>query len=278
MNHASKKINSNVDLKIEKCCFTSEQGTFWSFFKLSTKNSIYNFYRAVEIYYYLNLLEVSVKSLVQKHLALWTIFIYESDIPSRKIVIELKLFYKAKICNVESNLKELMSQNFDFIVWQKHKINSCLFNRQLTFWHEKLLVLQGFLEIPLDKSRAKVQVLAGNKSKFTIDENVLNQIILSTKNDFISFNTLFATIQILLFHVSNQSDFCKLITSANRTNEEIKSLFRIFVFIVIIRANLNSNMSFLKLTKKEKEYIISTFSKSTVFLINHYLRSKIKSF
>ncbi len=111
MNHAPQKINKNIDLKIKKYGLTSGQSALWFLHKLSPENPIYNICRAVEINYNLNLklFKKSLEILIQKHEALRTIFVYETDTPYQIVTEKINLDFK--IVDAEGKNDEFIDES-----------------------------------------------------------------------------------------------------------------------------------------------------------------------
>ena len=195
------------------------------------------------------LLRVKVLKLEEEqHVALFTLHHIVSDGWSTGILTgEIETLYHAYTLGQDSPLKELPIQYADYAVWQRNWLQGEALERRLNYWREQLAGLEP-LELPTDYPRPKVATYRGASLKFELSAELTQELqALSRREGVTLFMTLLAAFHVLLARYSRQEQIVVGSPIANRNRSEIEGLIGFFVNMLVLRADLSGNPSFLTL-------------------------------
>ncbi|MEP6932469.1 MAG: amino acid adenylation domain-containing protein, partial [Nitrospirota bacterium] len=157
---------------------------------------------------------------------------------------ELAVLYHAFIQGRVSPLPALPIQYLDVALHQRQGVREQEFQRQATYWQQRLDHVSNILSLPFDYPRPEVQGYRGARHDWTLEASVVQQLrTVGSRHRTTLFMTLLAAFNILLFRYSGQSDFCVGTPVANRNRIECEPLIGCFVNTVALGADLSGNPS-----------------------------------
>jgi amino acid adenylation domain-containing protein len=177
------------------------------------------------------------------------------------LIKELSIIYNAFLKNKPSPLCDLPVQYADYAIWQRGWIKGEISEKQMNYWKEKLTGSPTVIELPLDKTRLKIQGYKGKREIFKIEKWKTEKIKqLSNTNNVTLFMTLLTIFKILLYRYSNQTDIVVGTPVANRKHSKIESLVGFFVNTLVLRTEVSGEISFKELVERVKKTTIEAYN------------------
>lgn len=153
-------------------------------------------------------------------------------------------------------------QYSDYTAWQLKNYGSDNYKKQLSYWILKIKDLPGTLELPFSKPRPRIQTYNGRVLRFLIPGDLKLKIAkMSQERNLTVYMIGLAAFQALLFRYTNQEKFGIGTLWTNRNRRELEDLIGFFVNTLIIRADLNNQISGSELLSQVK---------NTVLIANEY--------
>ncbi len=144
----------------------------------------------------------------------------------------------------------------DFVNWQTQLLE----NKDESLWHywqEQLAGELPALNLPTDYPRPNVQSYRGASVHFVITNPLMSQLKQLAQNERVSFYTLLlATYQILLYRYTSQTDILVGSPTTGRTQSEFSDIVGYFVNVVVLRANIQENLTFQDLLQQVQQTVI----------------------
>jgi amino acid adenylation domain-containing protein/non-ribosomal peptide synthase protein (TIGR01720 family) len=203
-----------------------------------------------------------VKLSEKEHLALCNMHHIISDGWSMGIFFqELVVLYDAFSKGYPSPLPELTLQYADYADWQREWLQGDVLDAQLAYWQNQLTGIPPVLDLPVDRPRPSVQTNAGANAAVDVSRQQLDRLIAFSRNEGATlFMTLLAAFQILLARLSGQDDISIGTPVANRTRTEVEQIIGLFINTLLIRTQVDLQISFRGILKKVKENSLGAFS------------------
>ena len=178
---------------------------------------------------------------------------------------ELSTVYTALVRKSAYSLPALPVQYADYALWQRRWLQGEVLEKQVSYWRKQLLYAPTVLNLPTDHPRPAVQSYRGDACFFPLP-HVLSQELqaLSRKNASTLFMTLLATLQILLFRYSGQTDLVIGTPIAGRSRSEVEGLIGLFVNTLALRTNLAGDPSFHTLLARVREVCLEAYAHQDV--------------
>ena len=159
---------------------------------------------------------------------------------------ELSTLYGAYSSGKPSPLPALPLQYADYVVWQRERLQGEVLEEQLAYWKRALANLST-LELPTDRPRPAVPSYRGGRVAFELGEDLTRKLKeLRRREETTLFTTLLAAFQVLLYRCSGQEDIAVGVPVAGRTRPELKGLIGYFVNMLVLRADLSGDPSFIE--------------------------------
>ena len=176
-------------------------------------------------------------------------------------VNELSHCYSAFIDGKTTDLAPLPIQYVDFSIWQREWIKGCELDRQLAFWRNALSNLPPVLELPTDRPRPIVQSFNGRSIPIEISNDVLKQIqSFCQKQGVTLYMFMLASIQLMLWRYSGQSDIAIGAPMANRVRPELEKLLGCFVNTIVLRSKITAEQKFLQYLQAVKNTTLDAYT------------------
>jgi amino acid adenylation domain-containing protein/non-ribosomal peptide synthase protein (TIGR01720 family) len=153
-----------------------------------------------------------------------------------------------------ATLAPLPIQYADFAQWQRSWMDAGERERQLSYWVEHLGSDPGVLELPADHPRPLVQSYRGARLDMQLDAALSKGLQdLARREGVTMFMLLLAAFQTLLHRYSGQDDIRIGVPIANRNRAETEGLIGFFVNTQVLRATLDSSMTFSALLAQARQ-------------------------
>ncbi|WP_119742341.1 non-ribosomal peptide synthetase [Pseudomonas sp. Larv2_ips] len=170
---------------------------------------------------------------------------------------ELSALYEAFIDERDSPLAPLPVQYLDYSVWQRQWLESGERQRQLDYWIGQLGHEHPLLELPGDRPRPPVQSHQGELYRFDLSDELAARVrAFNAERGLTLFMTMTATLAVLLYRYSGQTDLRIGAPVANRIRPESEGLIGAFLNTQVLRCQLNGQMNVAELFEQVRHTVI----------------------
>ncbi|MGY2290044.1 non-ribosomal peptide synthetase [Pseudomonas sp. SDO528_S397] len=170
---------------------------------------------------------------------------------------ELSALYEAFIDERESPLPALPVQYLDYSVWQRQWLESGERQRQLDYWTAQLGHEHPLLELPSDRPRPPVQSHQGELFRFDLSDELAARVrAFNAERGLTLFMTMTATLAVLLYRYSGQTDLRIGAPVANRIRPESEGLIGAFLNTQVLRCQLDGQMRVAQLFEQVRHTVI----------------------
>ncbi len=170
---------------------------------------------------------------------------------------ELSALYEAFIDERDSPLAPLPVQYLDYGVWQRQWLESGERQRQLDYWTAQLGNEHPLLELPGDRPRPPVQSHQGELYRFDLSDDLAARVrAFNAERGLTLFMTMTATLAVLLYRYSGQTDLRIGAPVANRIRPESEGLIGAFLNTQVLRCQLNGQMNVAELFEQVRHTVI----------------------
>jgi amino acid adenylation domain-containing protein len=196
----------------------------------------------------------------QDYILLLTMHHIVSDAWSISIFFqELNALYQAYLEGKPSPLPALPLQYSDFAIWQREWLQGKIIEEQLRYWEQQLAGLET-CSLPGDRPRPKISSFRGAAYHLPMD-GILAQKVkkLSTELEATPFMTQLTALKVLVHRYTGQDDIVIGSPTANRNRSEIEPLIGFFVNSVVMRTNLQGNLSFVEAVARVRDCALGAY-------------------
>ncbi len=170
---------------------------------------------------------------------------------------ELSALYEAFIDDRDSPLAPLPVHYLDYSVWQRQWLVSGERQRQLDYWTAQLGTQHPLLELPTDRPRPPVQSHQGQLYRFDLSDDLAARVrAFNAERGLTLFMTMTATLAVLLYRYSGQTDLRIGAPVANRIRPESEGLIGAFLNTQVLRCQLNGQMNVAELLEHVRHTVI----------------------
>ncbi|SDU98657.1 non-ribosomal peptide synthetase [Pseudomonas mucidolens] len=170
---------------------------------------------------------------------------------------ELSALYEAFIDERDSPLAPLPVQYLDYSVWQRQWLESGERQRQLDYWLAQLGSEHPLLELPSDRPRPAVQSHQGGLYRFDLSDELATRVrAFNAERGLTLFMTMTATLAVLLYRYSGQTDVRIGAPVANRIRPESEGLIGAFLNTQVLRCRLDGQMRVGELFEQVRHTVI----------------------
>ncbi len=187
------------------------------------------------------------------------------DGPSQDILLkELKALYEARVHGRE--LPAAPKIRFaDYARWQQRKLASPSQGGDLEYWKKRLHGMPVQLDLPFDRPRPRQPSHAGHRAYRWLDRDLTNRLRRVARAQGATLNMLaLASIQVLLWRYSGQSDFGLGVPLQNRNRPECENLIGMFVSTLVLRSEVPQAKTFTDLLARVRDSQIEALSHKDV--------------
>ena len=148
----------------------------------------------------------------------------------------------------------------DFSEWQNAFLKSEAIKRQEQYWLDQFAGELPVLNLPLDYSRPAVQSFAGDRVRFALDHQVVEQLTaLSRATGATLYMILLSAITILLSKYSGQEDMIVGSPIAGRRHADLDQILGMFVNTLAIRCYPKSEKQYRQYLKEVKDVALRAY-------------------
>ncbi|NHC52712.1 non-ribosomal peptide synthetase [Pseudomonas sp. AU8050] len=170
---------------------------------------------------------------------------------------ELSALYEAFIDERDSPLPALPVQYLDYSVWQRQWMEAGERQRQLDYWTAQLGNEHPLLELPGDRPRPPVQSHRGELYRFDLSAELAARVrAFNAQHGLTLFMTMTATLAVLLYRYSGQTDLRIGAPVANRIRPESEGLIGAFLNTQVLRCQLTGQMRVSELFEQVRHTVI----------------------
>lgn len=174
-------------------------------------------------------------------------------------------FYKCFVSEKEPSLQELSLNYSDYAAKQKELIENGIFDKQLTYWKNKLIDGEFNLELQTDYCRPPLQSYKGRKHPIKLSDNTVNRIKrLADSEQCTLFMYLLTVFQILLHKYTNQDSINTGTPIACRNNSEVEKIIGLFINTLIIKTDFSKELSFKQLLRDVRKTVMEAFDNQDI--------------
>lgn len=157
-------------------------------------------------------------------------------------------------------LPPLPIQYADYAHWQTNWLQTRL-APQLAYWKNQLTGAPAVIDLPTDRPRPAVQSHRGASHTFIIGREQTNLIrTLAADCQTTPFVVLLTLFQILLRRYTNQKDILIGTPVAGRNQPEIEGLIGLFLNTLVLRAQIDTNLTARQLIENSRQLVLDAFS------------------
>jgi hypothetical protein len=174
---------------------------------------------------------------------------------------ELSALYSAfSRGDAASPLPALPIQYADYSLWQRQLLQGERFERQLFYWKERLAGVK-VLQLPTDRPRPRTPSFAGARLAVQFSKELTMALqSLARREGATLYMVLLAAFQLLLSHWSGQTDIAVGSPIAGRTHRKTETLIGFFLNIVVVRAELSADPTFLSLLAQVRKLALDAYA------------------
>jgi acyl carrier protein len=196
-----------------------------------------------------------------EHLVLTIMHHIVSDEWSMAVLVqELCALYGSFSRREPSSLPELKIQYADYAIWQRRWLERGALAEQLDYWKHQLSGASP-LRLPADRQPGPIRNYNGAHIPLKFSSDVTRSIkALSLSEGTTLFMTLLAAFYALLYRRTHQEDIVVGTDVANRNYGQTEELIGFFVNMLVLRANLHSDLTFRELLRQVRETALQAYS------------------
>lgn len=173
------------------------------------------------------------------------------------LVNELSQLYNQIVAGKSDSLPRLDYRYVDYANWQLQLNESKHFEQDLLYWTQTLKGAAQQHNLPLDKPRPIKQSYRGKSVKRILDNEISERISkLCSSKDVTLFMFLHSAFAVLLSRYSMDKDIIVASPVAGRVNHAFEGIVGMFVNTVLIRNQVDSDISFQDLLINCKEAVL----------------------
>ena len=173
--------------------------------------------------------------------------------------------YLSRVKRIPRSLVPLSFQCADFASWLRQKEREKNSTNNVLYWQKQLAGLPPLLNLPLDRTRPKIQNFVGHRQAFVIPEKTLSGLKkIGRKVNATLFMTLASAFSVFLSRHSGQQDIAFGFPVANRDHLNAESLIGLFANVLVLRVELDNQKSFSDLVEQVKQRSVEALSNQDV--------------
>ncbi|MEP7122426.1 MAG: non-ribosomal peptide synthase/polyketide synthase [Byssovorax sp.] len=174
---------------------------------------------------------------------------------------ELAAFHDAFLAGGTPALPGLPIQYADYAAWQRGWIAGEVLATQLAYWKGRLAGAPRALVMPADRPRPAAQSHRGDHRLFTLSAGTSEALrALARREGVTLFMLLLAAFDVLLARSTGQPDIVVGTPVAGRTRAETEGLIGFFINTLVLRTQVDSDLSFQALLARVREACLGAYA------------------
>lgn len=175
----------------------------------------------------------------------------------QELAVLYETFSTQKPTLQQATLPELPIQYADFAHWQRQWLQGEVLETQLSYWKQQLGGNLPVLQLPCDRPRPTSQTFRGKSTSFVLPQTLSRAVkALASSQGVTLYMTLLAAFKTLLYRYTGQDDILVGSPVANRNRTEIEGLIGVFVNTLVMRTQLDGNLSFREVLGRVREVVL----------------------
>ena len=173
---------------------------------------------------------------------------------------ELGALYDSYSRGLEPTLPELPIQYGDYAIWQREQAQGPVMQEELAFWRTQLKDIP-LLDFPTDHPRGSFPTYEATITSILLPVKLTDAVReIANREGATFFNTMLATLSMVLQQYSGQTDFGVATQVAGRTNVETERLIGMFINSVVLRMDLSGDPRFAQLLSRVQEVALQSIA------------------
>ncbi|ASS74684.1 hypothetical protein CIG75_06660 [Tumebacillus algifaecis] len=209
-------------------------------------------------------------NLIRKHEDEWLFVLTVHHIVTDRVTFsiffhEMMAHYKAFLNGQPSVLPEPQISYADFSEWQRKYLTGDVKDNLVNYWKKTLDGSDFVLNIPTDFPRPAIQDFKGARVFLDIPMETANRLKeIGKKEGASAFMTLLAVYYALLYRYTGQEDLLVGTPFANRNRGEMEGVIGYFLTSVVLRAQVEPNMTFKELLRRVKDVSLEAYANNDI--------------
>lgn len=196
------------------------------------------------------------------HVLLVTLHHIISDAWSNSILIgEIAALYTSFVTGKPAALPALPIQYAEFSVWQRKWLQSEIFERQLSYWKQKLTGMPAVVELPADYPRPPARTFRAGTELLSLPQSLSDSLReLSRQQRVTLFMVLLAAFKVLLSRYTGQEDIVVGSPIAGRNRLETQGIIGCFLNTLVLRTDVSGSPTFLEFLSRVRKTTVEAYT------------------
>ena len=174
---------------------------------------------------------------------------------------DLLAFYDAVIAGDQPKLPPLKVQYKDYAVWQNKVLKSEKLKQQREYWIKQFDDGAPVLNLLYDFPRPKIKTYNGTSKQIVLDKAVTERAkLINTNREAGVFMILLASVKLLLFKYTNQTDIVVGTPIAGRNHIDLEDQIGCFINTLALRTQFDKEDTFYQLLEKVKNAVLDGYA------------------
>jgi amino acid adenylation domain-containing protein len=198
----------------------------------------------------------------EEHLVICTMAHIIGDGQSFEVVIgEMSQIYSAFSSGQPSSLAEVTVQYVDYAAWQRQWLQGEELERRLAYWRTQLADAPSRLNLPLARSRPKVQQFGGAHQEFNLSPQLTQALRdLSRREGLTLYMTMLSAYVLLLNQYTDDEDIVVGSVHANRERVEAEKVIGILANTLVLRVDLSGATTFKDVMRRVRQVCLDAYT------------------
>ena len=197
-----------------------------------------------------------------EHIVICTMHHIIGDGQSFEVLIaEMSQIYSSFNQGQPSSLAEVNVQYVDYAAWQRQWLQGEELERRLAYWRKQLADAPPRLNLPLARSRPKVQKFGGAHQEFKLTPELTEALReLSRREGLTLYMTMLAAYVLLLNQYTDDEDIVVGSVHANRERVEAEKVIGILANTLVLRVDLSGTTTFKDVMRQVRQVCLDAYT------------------
>ena len=175
---------------------------------------------------------------------------------------ELAAIYNTRLGVQKKSLEALPIQYADYSLWQHERLEGSIGEKLFNFWKNKLQDIH-VVDLPTDHARPATMSFRGGQKNFELKSELVASLQEIAKKEQASlFMVLLSAFKVLLARYTAQTDISLGCSITERNRAELQGLIGNFVNTIVLRTELNDELSFEELLQRVRKNTLEAYANS----------------
>lgn len=178
---------------------------------------------------------------------------------------EMAAFYRAFHSGISSQLPQLSIQYADYAHWQRESLQGEEFERQLSYWMQRLSGQLPALQLSATRRTSQPQTLQGGSARMKFSKALTDALKQFSRQEGVTlYMVLLAALKVLLYRHTGQEDVIVGSPIAGRNRIETEKLIGFFVNTLVLRTEVAGHLSFSLLLDRVRKVALEAYANQDV--------------